>query len=116
MARSDIRYEGEKIRAEARKGWEKAGKFSASENYQPIRQTLYRERFFSWRLTDLLAFPRSFGNDGAQLLTDLIAAALAALDFFRFPLFHAHNEGEFFTAFFADKFIGGHAVPPGFEE
>ena len=35
-----------KIRGKARKGWEKAGNFSDSENYQPIRQTLYRERFF----------------------------------------------------------------------
>ena len=58
------------------------------------------------------AFPGCLGDDRAQLLGDLLGPAEAAFDFLGFSFFHAHNKGEFFTTFFADKFIGRHAVSP----
>ena len=62
--------------------------------------------------TVVSAFPGCLGDDRAQLLSDLIGPAGGAFDFLGFSFFQAHNKGEFFTTFFADKFIGRHAVPP----
>jgi hypothetical protein len=59
-----------------------------------------------------LTLPGSLGNDGAQLLGNLISATVGTLDLFGFPFFHTHNKGKSFTTFLAEKFIGRHALLP----
>jgi hypothetical protein len=52
--------------------------------------------------------PGSLGDDRAHLLGHLVGAAVGTLNFVGFSLFDTHNEGEFFTTFLAEKFIGRH--------
>ncbi len=55
-----------------------------------------------------LALPGCLGDNRAQLLGDLIGTAEAAFDFLAFPFSEAHDNGEFFSTFLANKFIGRH--------
>jgi hypothetical protein len=56
--------------------------------------------------------PGGLSNDGAHLLDNLISAAVGTFDFFGFTLSYAHDDGKFFTAFLAEKFVSRHNLGP----